>query len=155
MTNNTLMNINTCKKLDGHPFIDNYSTLSWSWFAIKNFRREGGGGVRLIIFITHKIQYYLSKTRVFPVKPAGLGNTHKTQVFANLESASGPWWEDIISCCSHIQSSTRNIAWTSPVPGKHQWPALKSFLFNTTFSWWLSMYSHTRPTGCSVTTARS
>ena len=36
--------------------------------------------MRLIIFIT---QYYPSKTRVFPVKPTGLGNTHKTQIFAN------------------------------------------------------------------------
>ena len=32
---------------------------------------------------THKTQYYPSKTRVFPAKPAGLGNTHKTRVFAN------------------------------------------------------------------------
>ena len=46
-----------------------------------NFRREGVGGVGLIIFVT---QYYPSKTRVFPVKPAGLGNTHKIRVFANL-----------------------------------------------------------------------
>ena len=47
----------------------------------------GGGGVGLIIFLLpSKTQYYPSKTRVFPVKPTGLGNTHKTRVFANLEA---------------------------------------------------------------------
>ena len=83
VTNNTLMKINTCTKLVGHPFIDNDGNLFCSKFCYTKF----WGGVRLIILITsktRKTQYYPSKTWVFPVKPTGLGNTHKTRVFANL-----------------------------------------------------------------------
>ena len=37
VTNNTLMKINTCTKLVGHPFIYKYSNLSWSWFCYTKF----------------------------------------------------------------------------------------------------------------------
>ena len=56
-------------------------------FAIQNFRRgrrRWGESYFLLPSETRKTQYYPSKTQVFPVKPTGLGNTHKTRVFANL-----------------------------------------------------------------------
>ena len=37
VTNNTLMKINTCTKLVGHPFIDNYSNLSCSSCCFTKF----------------------------------------------------------------------------------------------------------------------
>ena len=48
------------------------------------------------------------------------------------EPASYHRWEDIISCCCHVEFHK------VPVPRIHQWPVLKSFIFSTTFRWWLS-----------------
>ena len=57
-------------------------------FAIQNFRRGRRGWGESYFSLPSKTQYYPSKTWVFPVKPAGLGNTHKTRVFANLASST-------------------------------------------------------------------
>ena len=84
------MKIYTSTKLGGHQFIENYTVLYLAVGLLYkiNFRREEGDGVRLIILLPSKTQYYPSKTWVFPVKPTGLGNTHKSQVFANLALAT-------------------------------------------------------------------
>ena len=63
VTNNTLMKINTCTKLVGHPFNDNYSNLSCSWCCFTKFE-EGEEGLGE----THNF-YYPVKPSITLVKP--------------------------------------------------------------------------------------
>ena len=49
-----------------------------------------------------------------------------SKVFSRIEISK----LSLIGRHHHIRSSTRYSAWTCPVSGIHQWPALKSFLFS-------------------------
>ena len=122
------------------------TNLQKYWYKLGNIVTKH----KNIAFSDKKYQHAKGRQETFKYNNPVLNNLQSFLADRNQQ------WGVIISCCCHIWSSTEHSAWTSPVPGIHQWPALKSFLFSTTFCWWLStVQSHTRSTGCSVTTDRS
>ena len=85
------------------------------------------------------IRFPISALQSSSITMAPETKTHPgSKAFSRIEISKWSLMGRIISCCCHIRSSTRHSAWASPVPGIRQWPARRSFLFGTTFCWWLS-----------------